>query len=117
MRTWSRHDTTVESVIKKAKADRHNNRTAVDVLEEMLESKWLSDDKRILLETALWMLQPLMMKTATSSRGPRNKNGPDLALSALTFYMCWRFRKNENPSFQSLNKDMALMICSFVRRK
>lgn len=116
-RSSSKSDT-VQSVIKKAKKQAKEEKcTAVNVLENMLKDKWLSADRRKLLETALWLIRPLM-RTASSSKGPRppkKPTSPDPAVSALSFYMCWRFRKEENPAFQFLNKDTTLLICTFVR--
>ena len=33
---------------------------------------------------------------------------------AFMFYCMWRLRKEENPSFEYLNKDTTLMICYFI---
>jgi len=55
--------------------------------------------------------EQVMVKSKSRNRkGPTN-GGEDPVVVAMTFYMCWRYRKDENPTFRYLSRDTVLMIC------
>lgn len=46
-------------------------------------------------------------------RDPLDQREAD-RIAALAFYMCWRFRQEENPALGFLSKDTALHVCVFM---
>ena len=58
-------------------------------------------------------------KTRSRSKSAASPGGDTItdAMRAMQFYMCFRFRKDENPAFEYLNKDTALLICYSILKK
>lgn len=60
--------------------------------------------------------QHQLLAQATSNRTNNGGGITDLE-RAFMFYCMWRLRKEDNPSFEYLNKDATLMICYFIVKK
>ena len=101
-------------------------------LRKMIKQSTTHDELALLLVVALMLEYQVVVRrgkiqlftntqrSASASAGSGRGGGKNKitdAMRAMQSYMCFKFRKNENPSFESLSKDTALMICYHILKE